>query len=118
MLSAFPQNRSHGSVGPTPGLAWNISMFVTDSISEYISDRFGGKEMLHLSAETVHRQLDYPGLITALRKAHAAERMPQSKTQIMNVGNGNDFVSLIAWLPGKVIAVKLVGVFPANPSLP
>jgi ornithine cyclodeaminase/alanine dehydrogenase-like protein (mu-crystallin family) len=74
--------------------------------------------MQYLSAEAVHRQLDYVGLIEALRQAHKADRMPLSKTEIMSDGNGNDFVSLVAWLPGDVIAVKLVGVFPGNPSLP
>jgi ornithine cyclodeaminase/alanine dehydrogenase-like protein (mu-crystallin family) len=74
--------------------------------------------MLHLPAETVHRLLDYPGLIGALRKAHEAGRMPIAKTEIVSDGNGNDFVSMIAWSPGEVISVKLVGIFPANPSLP
>jgi ornithine cyclodeaminase/alanine dehydrogenase-like protein (mu-crystallin family) len=74
--------------------------------------------MLHLSAEAVHRQLDYVGLIGALREAHQADRKPLSKTEIMSDGKGNDFVSLIAWLPGELIVAKLVGVFPGNPSLP
>jgi ornithine cyclodeaminase/alanine dehydrogenase-like protein (mu-crystallin family) len=74
--------------------------------------------MLHLAAEEVHRLLDYPGLVRALRKAHEADRMPTANTEIMSDGDGNDFVSLIAWLPGEVISVKLVGVFPGNPALP
>jgi ornithine cyclodeaminase/alanine dehydrogenase-like protein (mu-crystallin family) len=44
--------------------------------------------------------------------------MPLSKVQIISDGRGNDFVSLMAWLPGELIAAKLVGVFPGNPSLP
>lgn len=75
--------------------------------------------MHHLDADDVHRLLDYPGLIEALRQAHRSEAMPQSEALVMpEPGAGaNAFVSLLAWAAGDVIAAKLVGVFPANLSL-
>jgi ornithine cyclodeaminase/alanine dehydrogenase-like protein (mu-crystallin family) len=76
--------------------------------------------MQHLNADTVHALLDYPGLVEALRLAHRDGSMPQSRVQVLSdSGNEtNKFVSLVAWASGDVIAVKLVGVFPNNPSLP
>jgi ornithine cyclodeaminase len=76
--------------------------------------------MQHLNADTVHALLDYPRLVEALRRAHRDGTMPQSRLQVLSdTGNeANKFVSLIAWASGDVIAIKLVGVFPDNPSLP
>ncbi|TCL90777.1 ornithine cyclodeaminase [Rhizobium sp. PP-WC-2G-219] len=76
--------------------------------------------MLHLNAETVHDLLDYRGLVAALRKAHSDGTMPQTRVDVMTDSGNTDnvFVSLIAWASGDMIAVKLVGVFPDNPSLP
>lgn len=70
-------------------------------------------------ADEVHRLLDYPSLVEALRAAHAADRMPLSRSSVMGEppGEANKFVSLVAWAAGDVIAVKLVGVFPANLAL-
>jgi ornithine cyclodeaminase/alanine dehydrogenase-like protein (mu-crystallin family) len=76
--------------------------------------------MQHLNTDTVHALLDYPSLVEALRLAHRDGTMPQSRVQVLSdSGNEtNKFVSLVAWASGDVIAVKLVGVFPDNPSLP
>lgn len=74
--------------------------------------------MLMLDAAAVHRLLDYPGLVAALRAAHAADRMPRADSMLVSEppDGVNRFLSLLAWDPGRTIAVKLVGVFPANPS--
>jgi ornithine cyclodeaminase/alanine dehydrogenase-like protein (mu-crystallin family) len=71
-----------------------------------------------LDAETVHRLLDYPGLVEALRAAHR-QPPPRTSVSVMKepVAERNDFVSLVAWAPGEAIAVKLVGVFPGNLAL-
>ncbi|MDB5660008.1 MAG: Ornithine cyclodeaminase [Cypionkella sp.] len=76
--------------------------------------------MQHLNADTVHALLDYPSLVEALRLAHRDGVMPQARVQVLSdSGNeANKFISLVAWSSGDVIAVKLVGVFPDNPSLP
>ncbi|CAM5762912.1 ornithine cyclodeaminase [Labrys miyagiensis] len=70
-------------------------------------------------SEDVHRLLDYPALVGALRAAHAADKMPRSDGRVMDEppAGENKFVSLVAWAAGDVIAVKLVGVFPSNLSL-
>lgn len=75
--------------------------------------------MKFVAADDVHRLLDYPGLIEALRAAHRADRMPQSRSMIVGEppDEANKFVSLLAWEPGETIAVKLVGVFPGNLAL-
>ena len=67
----------------------------------------------------VHRLLDYPSLVAALRAAHAADLMPLSRSSVMGEPpeEANKFVSLVAWAAGDVIAVKLVGVFPSNLAL-
>lgn len=75
--------------------------------------------MQHADAAAVDRLLDYPGLVEALRAAHAADAMPQTSVQVVSdTGNDNNkFVSLVAWTSGDLIAVKMVGVFPANTAL-
>ncbi len=74
--------------------------------------------MLWRDADTVHRLLDYPGLIDALREAHRPEPAPASQALVMAEPGGgpNAFVSLLAWRPGDLVAAKLVGVFPGNVS--
>jgi ornithine cyclodeaminase len=75
--------------------------------------------MLHADAETVHRLLDYPSLISALRTAHATDVMPQTHTTVLSDQgpSDNNFVSLLAWGNPGAIAVKLVGVFPGNTQI-
>jgi ornithine cyclodeaminase len=75
--------------------------------------------MRHFDAGQVHRLLDYPDLVEALRAAHRDGEMPQLNVNVLSDTGKDDnkFVSLIAWASGDVIAVKLVGVFPGNPAL-
>lgn len=70
-----------------------------------------------LDADTVHRLLAYPALIAALRQAHLGP-MPDAAHLLRDDpgGGGNQFVALVGWQAGEVIAVKLVGVFPSNLS--
>jgi ornithine cyclodeaminase/alanine dehydrogenase-like protein (mu-crystallin family) len=70
--------------------------------------------------DDVHRLLDYPSLVEALRVAHRDGSMPQTTMSVMDAPAAGDdkFVSLVAWAAGETIAVKLVGVFPGNLTLP
>ncbi|WP_374864485.1 ornithine cyclodeaminase [Brucella cytisi] len=76
--------------------------------------------MITLNAHQTDAALDYPGLIEALRQAHASGKRPQCDTTVLRDRQSadNQFVSLVAWLEGEAVAVKLVGVFPANVKLP
>jgi ornithine cyclodeaminase len=75
--------------------------------------------MKHADAETIHRLLDYSGLVVALRQAHAHEAMPEVRVDVLadRTQHINKFVSLVAWASGDVILTKLVGVFPRNIAL-
>lgn len=75
--------------------------------------------MKHFSADEVHSHLPYPALIAALRDAHTGATMPQARVQVLSdsANADNQFVTLVAWASGDVIAVKLVGVFPGNTAL-
>src|SRR5829696_394101 len=75
--------------------------------------------MRHIDSGTVNHLLDFSGLVEALRVAHAVDAMPETHTTVMtDAGNdANKLVSLLAWASADVIAVKLVGVFPANVSM-
>ncbi|NDV49338.1 ornithine cyclodeaminase family protein [Salipiger sp. PrR003] len=71
-----------------------------------------------VTAEEVHRLLDYPYLIDALRRAHLGP--PPFGANIVAddpAGTGNQFVSLLGWNGHGAIAAKLVGVFPGNLKL-
>ena len=71
-----------------------------------------------IDADTVNKLLDYPGLVAALRKAHQGP-MPEAANLIRDEPGGGDnkFVTLVGWQRDEVIAVKMVGVFPANLAL-
>ncbi len=75
--------------------------------------------MFHLDEAAVHRHLPWRGLIEALRTAHATQPRPfdQGTTFDAPDGTGDQFVNLTAWSPSRLIAVKMVGVFPRNPDL-
>jgi ornithine cyclodeaminase/alanine dehydrogenase-like protein (mu-crystallin family) len=72
-----------------------------------------------IDADTANRLLDYPSLVEALRQAHRHGTQPKSVVTVLGEppDEVNKFVSLVAWAPGDVIAVKLVGVFPGNATL-
>lgn len=72
--------------------------------------------MRHADAETVYRLLTWKGLVEALRESHRAGTRASFRTDVME-GDGDAFVSLLAWAPREMIAVKLVGVFPGNLGL-
>ncbi|PZQ96213.1 MAG: ornithine cyclodeaminase [Cereibacter sphaeroides] len=73
--------------------------------------------MIVLDAEAVHAALPWPYLVEELRKTHRG-LPPQADVVIQSdpSGSGNQFVTLPGWLPGGLIAVKMVGVFPGNLS--
>jgi ornithine cyclodeaminase len=75
--------------------------------------------MRHFDAEQVHRLLDYPRLVEALRAAHRDGDMPQLHVNVLSdtAKEENKFISLLSWAAGNVIAVKMVGVFPGNADL-
>ena len=73
--------------------------------------------MRHITAQQAAELLAYPGLVEALRAAHRADRLPDTYREIREDAQSNAFVSLTAWAPDDVIAVKLVGVFPGNLGL-
>jgi ornithine cyclodeaminase len=73
--------------------------------------------MRFVDAATVHRLLDYPGLAAALRQAHCGGQPVTDRFVMQEPPHAaNAFLGLGAWAPGEAIAVKLVGVFPANLS--
>ncbi len=73
--------------------------------------------LFHLDADKVHSGLPWGEAIEALRAAHATRGRPTSNTAIFDApeGGGDQFVNLTAWSQARSIAVKMVGVFPANP---
>jgi len=75
--------------------------------------------MRMVSAEDVHRLLDYPSLVEGLKQFHlqdldAAEEM--LLTQPAPTGSENVFLALPAWQRDQAIGVKLITVFPDNES--
>ena len=74
--------------------------------------------MRFFDADAVHALLAYPDLIEAMRHAHRGPK-PEAAHLVRDdpAGGDNKFVALVGWQRDAVIAVKLVGVFPANPSL-
>jgi len=76
--------------------------------------------MLMFDAAQVHALLDYNSLIAGLRAAHRADAMPLTASLLVGEppAEDNKFLSLVGWLAGETIAVKLVGVFPGNLSRP
>lgn len=71
--------------------------------------------MLVLDADAVHAALSWPYLVAELQAAHRGPS-PLSEVVVQSdpAGSGNQFVTLPGWLPGGLIAVKMVGVFPGN----
>jgi len=74
--------------------------------------------MIVIDAETVHRLLDYPGLIDALRAAHEGAEPLVERTLMQapdhSVHAGESFLVLPAWAPGRAMGVKMASVIPRN----
>lgn len=76
-----------------------------------------------IDGDTVHRLLDYPGLVEALRRAHRTA-MPRAGELVMEeppqqgtpAGDGRSLILLPAWQDGTLLGAKLVTVFPGNPG--
>jgi ornithine cyclodeaminase len=63
---------------------------------------------------TVHRLLDYPGLVAALRRAHARGKpLMQNMMVDSPEADGNRMIALLGWNQ-EAIAVKVIGVYPSN----
>jgi ornithine cyclodeaminase/alanine dehydrogenase-like protein (mu-crystallin family) len=66
----------------------------------------------------VHRLLDYPTLVAALRDAHRGA-MPEAGELFMsepgNPEGGRGLMTLPAWSRAEMLGVKLVSIFPDNP---
>lgn len=69
--------------------------------------------LFHVDKDHIRQTLDYAYLINSLRQSHAEFDMPQLDRRIL-ASEADRFVNLTAWVSGKAIAVKLVGVFPDN----
>lgn len=75
--------------------------------------------MRMIDADTVHRVLEFPGLIGALRAAHQAPPARSDAVLLTGRGDGetaNAFLSLPAWAEGEALGIKVVTVFPDNLS--
>lgn len=74
--------------------------------------------MILLDAAAVHAALPWTVLVEALRAAHSGA-LPLADVVVQSdpAGSRNQFVTLPGWLPGGLIAVKMVGVFPGNLDL-
>lgn len=68
-----------------------------------------------VTAKQVHDLLDYPYLINRLKIAHLGPSPATNHMIAAEPGSGeNRFVSLTGWQSNRLIAAKLVGVFPSN----
>lgn len=71
-----------------------------------------------IDAETVHELLAYPGLIEALARCHE-DTPPAIERTLMQapdhgIHQGESFLVLPAWFPGRVMGVKMATVLPRN----
>lgn len=75
-----------------------------------------------IDGDTVHRLLDYPTLVAALRRAHVATSMPATGELVLDdaddqgPGGKRSLIMLPAWQSGQLLGAKLVTVFPGNPA--
>jgi ornithine cyclodeaminase/alanine dehydrogenase-like protein (mu-crystallin family) len=74
--------------------------------------------MDYIDANAVHRLLDYPGLIDALESAHREASPLVDRSLLQPLGDSphadESFLVLPAWIPGRVMGVKMATVIPAN----
>ena len=75
--------------------------------------------MFHLDEAAVHAGLPWRQAVDALRGAHETQGKPFENVSVFNAPDdaGDQFVNLTAWSPARMIAVKMVGVFPRNPGM-
>lgn len=74
------------------------------------------RELPILAGDDVARLLPYAELVDALATGHRGEP-PVSRRLVFGPDGADEaFLALPAWRPGEAIGVKLVTVFPANPS--
>jgi ornithine cyclodeaminase/alanine dehydrogenase-like protein (mu-crystallin family) len=74
--------------------------------------------MRMVDAERVHALLDFPGLIEALRRGHLEPAAETHSHLMRDAAAGAAFLALPAWQHGKAMGIKVVTVFPDNPSTP
>lgn len=71
-----------------------------------------------IDAETVHERLHYPGLIEAMERAHRDSPPWIDRTLMQGpdhgVHQGEAFLVLPAWFPGRAMGVKMATVIPRN----
>jgi alanine dehydrogenase len=75
--------------------------------------------LLHLATDLIHAMADYPGLIAALKAMNrggvdAIDRMLLSQHRVDR--SQNDWLLLPAWRFDSYFGIKLVSVFPDNPT--
>jgi ornithine cyclodeaminase/alanine dehydrogenase-like protein (mu-crystallin family) len=69
-----------------------------------------------IDGEEVARLLPYADLVDALEAGHRAEPALSRRVVFGPDGCDDAFLGLPAWRPGEALGVKLVTVFPANPT--
>jgi len=77
--------------------------------------------MQFIDAESVHRLLDFQGLVEALAVAHRLPPPLDDRSELHHSGGGetpDTFFVLPAWAPGHAFGAKLVTVMPLNPAKP
>lgn len=73
--------------------------------------------MRMIDAATVHRLLDWPGVIEALRRSHCGPAPKAARAVLDEPREGglpNMLLAQPAWQPGEALGVKLVTSFPGN----
>jgi ornithine cyclodeaminase/alanine dehydrogenase-like protein (mu-crystallin family) len=73
--------------------------------------------MKMIDSATVHRLLDWPGLISALRRSHCQSKPKTARValeQPREGGHPNMLMVLPAWQEGEALGVKIVTSFPGN----
>ena len=75
--------------------------------------------MRFIDSDQVHTLADFPGLIEALNQYHGEDTDAMEDlmlTQTLDSANANHLLIRAAWSHGRSVGIKLVTVFPDNPS--
>ncbi len=70
-----------------------------------------------VDAETVHKELDWTGLVDALCEMHRGPMPLVDRSELQNVaadGSRQTFFNLPAWLPGRAMGIKMATILPGN----